>query len=260
MKNKTILMLTHISIWIAIITLFVTSRYWYYSTQKAIIDYISDQIIIREIEQEPDTITVFVEREQMDSNRYDNIQLNVECVYQNPELPTGCEVTSLTTVLNYLGYNVDKLTMSDLFLPKGEIGKTDPSIAFIGDPRDKSSYGANAPVLVTTANDYLSKIESDYRAYDITGVEFQDLEKYIIDGYPVMIWETINMLESYPSTKWTIDNKEIQWYANFHCMVLIGWTEDTYIVSDPLKGIVEYDKNIVLQRYNELGKQAVVIY
>ena len=75
-----------------------------------------------------------------------------------------------------------------------------------------------------------------------------------------MVWETINMLESYPSSKWTIDNKEIQWYANFHCMVLIGWTEDTYIMADPLKGIVEYDKDVVLQRYNELGKQAIVIY
>lgn len=36
-------------------------------------------------------------------------RLDVECVLQNPELPTGCEITALTTVLNYLGYNVDKL-------------------------------------------------------------------------------------------------------------------------------------------------------
>ena len=43
-------------------------------------------------------------------------------------------------------------------------------------------------------------------------------------------------------------------------MVFIGWADDTYIMSDPLKGIVEYDKDIVLQRYNELGKQAIVIY
>lgn len=68
------------------------------------------------------------------------------------------------------------------------------------------------------------------------------------------------MLEPYPSTKWAIDKKEIQCYANFHCMVLIGWTEDTYTMADPLKGSVEYDKDVVLQRYNELGKQAIVIY
>lgn len=250
----------HIFIWLTIIILVFLSKYWYYSAKQEIIDYISEQTIVREIEQEPEVITVFVERKQTSTDKYLEIKLDVENINQNPELPTGCEVTSLTIVLNYLGYDVDKLTMSDLFLPKGEIGKTDPDVAFIGNPRDKHSYGANAPVLVNAANDYLSKIESDYRAYDITGSEFKDLEKYVVDGYPVMIWETINMLESYPSTKWTIDNKEVQWYANFHCMVLIGWTEDTYIVADPLKGIVEYDKNIVLQRYNELGKQAIVIY
>lgn len=256
MKKKVI----HISIWISIVILVFLSRYWYYSAKQEIIDYISQRTIIKEIEQEPEVITVFVEREQMDSSNYSSIKLDVANINQNPELPTGCEVTSLTIVLNYLGYDVDKLTMADLFLPQGEIGKTDPDVAFIGNPRDKHSYGANAPVLVQTANDYLTKMKSDYHAYNMTGKEFNELENYILDGYPVMVWETINMLESYPSSKWTIDNKEIQWYANFHCMVLIGWTEDAYIMADPLKGIVEYDKDVVLQRYNELGKQAIVIY
>ena len=45
-----------------------------------------------------------------------NVKLNVKCILQNPELPTGCEITSLTTVLNYYGYNVSKTTMSDDFL------------------------------------------------------------------------------------------------------------------------------------------------
>ena len=31
-----------------------------------------------------------------------------ESLNQNPELPTGCEITSLTSVLNYYGCNVDK--------------------------------------------------------------------------------------------------------------------------------------------------------
>ena len=33
---------------------------------------------------------------------------NFPCLNQLPELPTGCEVTSLTMVLNYLGYDADK--------------------------------------------------------------------------------------------------------------------------------------------------------
>ena len=40
-----------------------------------------------------------------------------QTVLQNPELPTGCEVTSLTQTLNYLGFNIDKLTLADNFMP-----------------------------------------------------------------------------------------------------------------------------------------------
>lgn len=219
------------------------------------------QVIIKEVEVEKDPITIFVERDEMDFSKYEKVMLKVNNVEQNPELPTGCEVTALTTVLNYLGYGVDKLTMADTFLPKGEIGKVTPDEAFIGNPRSKYAYGANAPVLVKTANDYLATRKSKYVAYNKTGTEFEDLLKYINDGYPVMVWETINLVKTRPTTKWVIDNKEVQWLANLHCMVLIGYTEDTYIMADPLKqGIVEYDKDLVEQRYNELGKQAIVIY
>ena len=38
--------------------------------------------------------------------------LDVDVIYQRPELPTGCEVTSLTALLQYLGFDVDKTTMT----------------------------------------------------------------------------------------------------------------------------------------------------
>lgn len=43
-------------------------------------------------------------------------------------------------------------------------------------------------------------------------------------------------------------------------MVLIGYTEDTYIMADPLRGIYEYDKETVEDRYRRMGSQAIVIY
>lgn len=33
-------------------------------------------------------------------------------IIQNPELPTGCEITALTMVLNYYGYPADKIVMA----------------------------------------------------------------------------------------------------------------------------------------------------
>ena len=39
-----------------------------------------------------------------------------------------------------------------------------------------------------------------------------------------------------------------------HAMVLIGYTADTYIMADPLRGIYEYDKEVVEERYKDTGK------
>lgn len=187
--------------------------------------------------------------------------LCVPVIAQNPELPTGCEVTSLTMVLRYLGYDVDKLTLADEFLPKGEIGKTHPDVAFIGNPRDEHSYGANAPVLVKTANEYLNSVNAKHDAYWITSSDVEDLMEYIHNGYPVMIWVTRDMEDGYYSTKWTIDEVEVQWYAREHCMVLIGYTNRYYVLADPLSGeYCYYEKTLVEQRYDELKNQALVVY
>ncbi len=80
-----------------------------------------------------------------------------KAICQYPELPTGCEITSLAMVLNHYKYKVDKGTLSDKYLNKGEVGKVDPRKQFEGDPRDGNSYGCYAPVIVDTANKYLSE-------------------------------------------------------------------------------------------------------
>ena len=141
---------------------FTFTHYFIYRIKLEIIDYISKQKIIEEIEHEPEVVPILVERNELDYTHYSTVQLNIENILQNPELPTGCEVTSLAIILNYLGYDIDKVLLSDLFLPKGEIGKTHPDKAFIGNPKDKSAYGANAPVLVNTANDYLKHVQGKH--------------------------------------------------------------------------------------------------
>lgn len=229
-------------------------------------NYLESKKIVEEVEQEP--IVVMVEREDRPYINYSNIQLQVNNIQQNPELPTGCEVTALATIMNYLNPNahIDKVMLADSFMDKGNPGEVTPDEAFLGNPHNsRYSFGANAPVLVNTANKYYKSVSEDqeFTAYDMTGTDFNDLLKYVIDGYPVMVWETINLKNTYISTSWTIDGKEVPWYSGFHCMVLIGFDYDKqiYYMADPLKeGITSYDMNTVEERYNELGKQAIVIY
>lgn len=42
------------------------------------------------------------------------------------------------------------------------------------------------------------------------------------------------------------------------CLLVIQ--PDTYIMADPLRGIYEYDKEVVEERYKDMGRQAIVIY
>lgn len=202
---------------------------------------------------------------EMNYTHFTYMQLNIENILQNPELPTGCEITSLATVINYLDpqTKVDKLNLADNFLKKGEIGKTNPDTAFIGNPRDKHSFGANAPVLVDAAQNYYALIDFPRTVENLTGTESEELLKYVENGYPVMVWATIGMLDTYKTVTWNINGKEISWDANFHCLVLIGFdfNESVYYFADPLKeGITAYDIETFKDRYNKIGKQAIVIY
>lgn len=197
-----------------------------------------------------------------------NILLDVENILQEPELPTGCEITSLTILLNYLHpeEKIDKILLADDYLETGEPGTVAPDEKFVGNPHNSSnSFGAYAPVLVDSANKYYEKNmpESKESVKNLTGTELEDLLKYVTNGYPVMIWATINMGEPYDSVTWTIDGEDITWIAGLHCMVLTGVDHEKqiYYVADPLKdGITEYGIELLEKRYSQLGKQAVVIY
>lgn len=237
-------------VWLVSITTLIGSLWWQFDFMRLRTPY-------RFL---PVKVVQKVKEKEMDYTHFRSVELAVDNIMQEPELPTGCEITALTIVLNYMGYNVDKLTMADKYLPQGEVGKTHPDEAFIGNPRNARSYGANAPVLIKAANKYFDDVLATHKIYDVSTEDFDSLLEYINDGFPVIIWATINMKASYPTTKWIINGETVQWTSPFHCMVLIGYTEDTYIIADPLQGIVEYDKDLVKQRYNELGSQALVIY
>ena len=61
-------------------------------------------------------------------------RISFSAVSQYPELPTGCEVTSLAMVLHYREINIDKCEIADKYLDKGEAGAVSYFDAFEGDP------------------------------------------------------------------------------------------------------------------------------
>lgn len=212
----------------------------------------------------------FAEKNGLSGNKASKL-IDVQNILQNPELPTGCEVTSLTILLNHLGYSADKVTMARNYLPKqsfywenGIYYGADFRTTFAGNPESEYSYGCYAPCIVTTANGYFSENGFDAAACNITGADFDSLlEDYIDNDKPVLIWITSsNLHEPYYTSIWTTpDGEEVQWLAYEHCVVLTGYDKDNQLiyVSDPLSGNISYDYSTIRQRYNEMGQQAVYI-
>ncbi|MBR2715847.1 MAG: C39 family peptidase [Ruminococcus sp.] len=180
---------------------------------------------------------------------------------QRPELPTGCEITSLTMVLNYYGFDADKCDLSDNYLLKGETGTVDFRKAFVGDPRiEENSFGCYAPVIVDTANKYLLAKNADMVAYDITNTELDDLFLYINEKIPVIVWGTLDCAEGEYTVTWNVDGQDLRWFRPEHCMVLVGYDEHQVWVADPMNGDIRaYERELFKRSYESLFKQAVVI-
>ena len=181
-------------------------------------------------------------------------------ICQHPALPTGCEVTSLTMVLNYMGLKADKLDLADNYLPKGPVGKVDFRKAFAGNPRNSSSRGCYAPVIVTTANLYLKSRASSLRAVNMSGKELDSLSAYLNQGLPVIVWCTMNCRKAWHSATWVINGKNLYWYSPEHCVVLTGMGADTVTIADPDTGTIRtFNKAVFRTSYNSLFRQAVII-
>ncbi len=205
-----------------------------------------------------------------DNPRPERYRLNVDMIKQNPELPTGCEVTSLTMLLNYDGFNADKVYLARNFMPKfsfvfmdGTLYGADFITTFQGNPELSSGYGCYTPCMVTTAENYFNSIgNDDYYLKDLKGSEFDELFSYVAAGRPVMVWATMNMVEPVAGNSWTTpEGKTVTWTGNEHCLVITGYDKINGIVyvNDPLKGEATYSINIFNLRYNEMGKYAAVL-
>lgn len=188
--------------------------------------------------------------------------LYVETVLQNPQLPTGCEITALTELLNYYGFKADKVQMADIFMANDRIGYYTMNEAYIGDPHQEDGFGCNAPVIVKAANDYFDYIGSDWYAADLTGSTMAQIYYQIEQGRPVIVWTTIDQVEIGKEYAFELGCGEDLWFNGMqHCVVLYGFDYDEKVVhvADPLVGNRKYDMARFEHIYASMDKQAVVL-
>ena len=183
----------------------------------------------------------------------------VKNILQKPELPYGCEVTSLAMLFSWYGINADKCVLSDSWLPKGAWGTTDFRKAFVGNPRNRrGSAGCYAEAIAITAENYLDSMKRDMAVNYAEGVSAQKLIELVKEA-PVLVWTTMELKPSYIAQVWPVDGQELLWQNCEHCVVLTGYDFDkgVFYGEDPLYGSCEYDMQLFYLRYATMFSQAV---
>ena len=193
-----------------------------------------------------------------------------DIIEQYPELPTGCEITAMTMVLNYYGYQVNKVTMALDYMPKvqaefyhsedGRLMGPDLENFFVGDPTEETGYICGTGAIVTAANRYLADVGSDLTAAAMKNVQPKKLYDLIDQGTPVVIWCTINMEDRAETDGWyREDGTYMEWSTNDHGAVLIGYDEDTVTVADPIYSRITVSRDQFEKVFAERGGQCVIL-
>ena len=195
--------------------------------------------------------------------------LAVPIVLQYPELPNGCEITSLTAMLNYFGIEISKMQMKRNYLPRenteirnGVRYGPDPEIAYAGNPASATDgFYVFAEPIAIAANQVLVERNSNKEARNITGATKNEIIDYVHNGYPVLTWVTIDWQKPRTNSFWIVEEtgEKHPIYRNLHAVVLTSVNDDNVTIMNTLTGYESIQTETFFNSYENLGSHAVVI-
>ena len=186
-------------------------------------------------------------------------------VLQNPELPSGCELTSLTMLLQFYGINKGKMELlpemkTDDTPIRWKNGKIEywgnPNLGYVGDITGKQKgFGIYHKALFDLLAKYVPT------AVDLTRSPFSKLEEKISEGIPVVVWTTIPFTVP-REDQWVIWDSPlgpIRTTFLEHSVLLVGYDETHVYVNDPLSGKKKYkiEKTQFINTWEAMGRQAL---
>lgn len=202
----------------------------------------------------------------------EGVRLGVANIPQEPELPNGCEVTSLAILLNHYGYRADKMDLAENYLVKsdfwagewGELYAPDPEEAYPGAPGQYTlGYYCYPGVIVQTGEKYLAGRQAPHEVTDLTGATTRRLRGLLDEEVPVIVWCTTDLLPLRTTVEfhWYIAQGAEPYYpyVNMHAMVLTGYDEEFYYFCDPLENYTKVPRAEFDENYIEVGRRAVAL-
>jgi uncharacterized protein YvpB len=206
--------------------------------------------------QTPKPITIAIKKS--------SAMLNAPLVLQNPELFSGCEITTLSMMLQFYGIQKDKMELLPEMLYDKTAYKKDnhgnivywgnPNLGFVGDITGRSlGFGIYHTALIVLLKKYIPS------AVDLTGKPFEVLEEKIDEGIPVEVWTTIDYNDSVDWLEWDTSIGPIRVTYSEHAVLLVGYDKDNVYVNDPLTGLshVKVNKALFKRTWEMMERQAI---
>lgn len=188
-------------------------------------------------------------------------KINVPLEKQLADLPNGCEVTSLSMLLNYYDIDVSKLELSsNIKHVSSFIGNNyrgNPHEGFVGYMSiENAGWCVYNEPLYDVAKKYTKRIRN------YTGNSFVRVLKLVSKGHPVMIITTLKFNRVNDMQTWQTKQGKVHVTPSSHACVITGYNKKKRIVyvNDPY-GVK--NKKVSLKKieasYNQQGKQALYV-
>ncbi|MCM3585589.1 C39 family peptidase [Mesobacillus maritimus] len=190
------------------------------------------------------------------------VMIDAPFIRQNPELPRGCEVTSLAMLLNHAGVKVDKMTLANKvkkvpFEKSGLRGNLNDG--FVGNMQTMSKPGIgvyHAPIK-DLAESYLPG-----KVIDFTGKDFDEVITHLDQNRPVwvIVTSTYDVVPEAKWETWQTSSGPLKITYKMHSVLVTGYDQNSVYINDPLTS-----KNRKLPRkkfisgWEQIGKQAITI-
>ncbi len=194
--------------------------------------------------------------------------LNVPPQDQYPQLPNGCEVTSLSMLFTAIGHPVSKMTLAQK-MPydptprvKNAAGQIvswgNPNVGFVGSPYVWSDgFGIYHGPIIKLIDKILPG-----EGVDLTKQPFTDVLSYVARGIPVEAWVTAELRPTKRFWEtWQTPEGPITVTQQEHAVLIVGYDATHVYINNPING--EKDEAVNMQNFlgawHQLGDQAVTI-
>ncbi len=198
---------------------------------------------------------------------------DIMVIPQRPELPRGCEVTSLSIMLHhYMETAPDKIQLASELDQQvdqyaeidGVIHFTDMHTAFAGSMDDTSQPGLGVYIepVYKLAKEYIHGDSVTKGVFDLSGMSFDQMLTLVSKEIPVLVIipNRYRKVPDYAIEVWKTPSGFMEVTYQEHSVVVMGFDENYIYYSDPSKEIIDKKPlSEFKEGWESIGSQGMII-